>query len=324
MTTDIMQNTIKNSITCEGVGLHSGQRRRMTLHPADANSGIIFRRSDVVGCDPVVPARYDLARDCVLCTTLTNNDGVSVSTVEHLMAALAGAGIDNIVVEIDGPEVPVMDGSADPFLFLIECAGVLALSEPRKVIRICKTISVGDEHRGLEIAPADDLSIRFDLDYENRFIGRQFYQFTMNGDGFKNEISASRTFGLEKEVEGLRTRGLALGGSLENAVVVGDSGVLNPEGLRYADECVRHKILDLVGDLYLAGAPLIGSVRGRRSGHAMNNQLVRAVLENRDAWALENQVVSANSDDAESVEGKIRPIARKRDTVSWAEPVHAA
>lgn len=282
----VRQKTLNSRINCSGVGLHSGRRVMLTIGPAPINTGIRFKRIDPAGLGAVIPARWDHVVDTKLCTVIGNEDGVVVSTVEHLMAAFSGLGIDNATIEIDGPEVPIMDGSADAFVFLLECAGIVEQSATRKRIRILSTISVGDERANATLTPAPCASLDFALDFANPAIGRQEKSVRLGEDAFKRELSRARTFGFAEEVELLRKAGLARGGSLDNAIVIGADRVLNREGLRYGDEFVRHKMLDAMGDLYLAGASIEGRFLGTRSGHALNNQLLRALFATPDAWVL--------------------------------------
>jgi len=280
----IRQKTLKTRINCSGVGLHTGRRVTLTIGPAAIDTGIQFKRIDPAGLGAVIPARWDHVVDTRLCTVIGNGDGVVVSTVEHLMAAFSGLGVDNAMIEIDGPELPIMDGSADAFVFLIECAGIVAQSGVRKRIRILQPISVGDDRSSASLIPAPYASLDFALDFANPAIGRQEKSVLIEEDSFKRELSRARTFGFADEVEMLQKAGLARGGSLDNAIVIGADRVLNREGLRYGDEFVRHKMLDAMGDLYLAGAAIEGRFRGTRSGHALNNQLLRALFANQDAW----------------------------------------
>ncbi len=285
-TAKFYQHTLKNSIHCSGVGLHTGRKLTMSLHAADVNSGIIFRRTDVLGSGREIAARYDSVGDTRLCTTLHNKDGVSVGTVEHLMSALAGCEIDNAVVELSGPEVPIMDGSAEPFVFLIECAGVVKQKAPRRAIQILRRIDIRHENSDVSLEPWNGFSINLGIDFKHPLIGRQELALDLSSTSFKTEICRARTFGLLQEVETMRTAGFARGGSLDNAVVVSADGVMNEDGLRYADEFVRHKVLDCIGDLYLLGGPIQGRFSGRRSGHSINNLLLRALMTDHSAWRL--------------------------------------
>jgi UDP-3-O-[3-hydroxymyristoyl] N-acetylglucosamine deacetylase len=284
--TAIRQRTLKTAIGCTGVGLHSGAKVTMTLHPAEADTGIRFKRTDIAGRGAIVPALWSSVGDTRMNTCLVNEEGVQVGTVEHLMSALAGSGIDNCLIEINGPEVPVMDGSAAPFLFLIECAGTVEQAAPRRAIRVLKRVTVTDGEKVASLSPASAFSLRFEIDFASQAISRQEFSINLTKGAFKSEISRARTFGFEQEVAMLRAHGLARGGSLDNAVVIDSTGtkVLNDDGLRYGDEFVRHKILDAVGDLSLAGAPILGAFHGIRSGHALNNQLLRALFADQTAW----------------------------------------
>ena len=284
----LRQRTLKTSISCAGVGLHSGARVTMTLHPAEPDSGIRFRRIDIAGGGAIVSALWSNVGDTRLNTCLKDEAGHQVRTVEHLMSALAGMGIDNALIDITGPEVPAMDGSAAPFLFLIECAGTVEQAAPRRAIKVLRRVTVRDGEKVAELLPGTGFSLEVTIDFAVAAIRRQVSTVVMSAGAFKNEISRARSFGFEQEVTQLRAAGLALGGSLENAVVISGDGerVLNEEGLRYEDEFVRHKILDAIGDLSLAGAPLIGHFRGVRCGHEMNNRLLRTLFADAKAWAL--------------------------------------
>ena len=281
----ICQKTLKSSIGCSGIGLHSGRKLSMTLHPADIGTGVVFQRTDIGGDAAAISASWKNVVDTRMATTLGNADGARVSTVEHLMAALAGCGIDNAVVEIDGPEVPVMDGSSAPFVFLVECAGVLVQQAPRLAIKIDKPLMVGDDRKFISLRPDDAFSVSFEIDFDDSPMAQQQLNLRLVNGSFKTEIARARTFGFAHEVDALREAGLARGGSLDNAVVINGNKVLNGDGLRYSDEFVRHKILDCVGDLYLAGAPIIGAVDALRSGHALNNSLLHTLFDAPDAWS---------------------------------------
>lgn len=287
----IRSRTLKTSIGCSGIGLHSGNRVTMTLHPAPAGSGIRFRRTDVAGHGAEIAALWSNVGDTRLNTTLTDGNGITLGTVEHLLSAFSGAGVDDCLIEISGAEIPVMDGSAAPFLFLIECAGTVEQQTPRRAIRILKRVVVKDGERMASLTPGSGFSVRFQIDFANEAIARQDMFIAFGRGTFKADIARARTFGFEHEVTQLRQLGLARGGSLDNAVVIDATGtrVLNDDGLRYGDEFVRHKVLDAVGDLYLAGAPLIGHFHGVRSGHALNNLLLRALFADQSAWEWTNQ-----------------------------------
>jgi UDP-3-O-[3-hydroxymyristoyl] N-acetylglucosamine deacetylase len=279
----LRQQTLKNSIHCSGIGLHSGARVSMTLHPRESG-GIVFRRSDLAGA-PEIAATWDNAVETPLCTTLQRGE-TRVATVEHLLSALAGVGIDSVLVELDGPEVPIMDGSAAPFVFLIECAGIAELSAPRMAIRVHRTVAIEETHRSARLLPAArGLGIDFEIDFDSPTVARQDWSVQLSRPVYKRDIARARTFGFLHEVDKLRESGLAQGGSLDNAVVIAQDGILNEGGLRYEDEFVRHKVLDAVGDLYLAGAPIIGRFQGAQSGHALNLRLVAALLSDPSAWS---------------------------------------
>ncbi|MBE9604922.1 UDP-3-O-acyl-N-acetylglucosamine deacetylase [Acetobacteraceae bacterium H6797] len=285
------RRTLKASIGCVGVGLHSGRRATVTLRPAAAGTGIVFRRTDL-GID--IPARFDRVGDTRLCTALFAEDmpEARLGTVEHVMAALAGCGIDDAIVAVDGPEVPILDGSAAPFIFLIDCAGVVNSQVARSVIEVLKTVRVedgtGPGAAWAELHPASlpGFEAELTIDFPNTAIGRQSMNLRVTPDTFRHILADSRTFTLADDITRLRAAGLAQGGSLENAVVVDGPLVVNPGGLRHADEFVRHKLLDVVGDLALAGNPLNARFRGFRSGHALNNRLLRALFADRSAWRL--------------------------------------
>jgi UDP-3-O-[3-hydroxymyristoyl] N-acetylglucosamine deacetylase len=284
------QQTIRRSVTLEGIGLHSGKRVRIVLSPAPADSGIIFRVGD---SDPI-PAAPESVVDSHYATTIGRN-GTRIYTVEHLMAAAAGLGIDNLDVEIDGPEVPAMDGSAKPFVALLHSAGRTTQSARRRPITIQHPIHTGDGNRWLKIVPAPEFRISYTLDNDHPAIGTQVLSWTPTEESFVNEYAPARTYGFLKDLGFLRKNGRALGGSLDNTIVIGKSGTLN--GLRYRDEFVRHKVLDLIGDLALLGRPIVGHVIARNAGHALNFELVLAIqralgLERRPAGAA-LRVVSA-------------------------------
>ena len=283
-----LQRTLKNRISCTGVGLHTGVSVSLTLHPAPADTGIWFLRSDVAPGIARVHARWDRVRSSTLCTMIGNEFGTTVMTIEHLMAAFAGCGIDNAVVELNGPEVPAMDGSAHPFVLLMECAGTMQMESPRRVLRVLHPVEVTDGDRRAALRPSHEFRIDFEIDFHGPAGVHQRRTFRGAERAFKEEIGRARTFGFAHEVDAMRAKGLARGGSLDNAIVVDGDKVLNPGGLRYEDEYVRHKILDLVGDLYLAGAPMLAQVVGLRSGHAVTHMLLRALFADKSAWRYES------------------------------------
>ena len=284
----VKQRTLKSAIGCTGVGLHSGAKVTMTLRPAAVDTGIVFHRTDLAGNGAMIPAHWASVSDTRLNTCVADQAGIGVRTIEHLMSALSGMNIDNAIVDISGPEVPVMDGSAAPFLFLIECAGVVEQAAPRRAIRILKRITVTDGDKIATLSPGLGFSVHVEIDFSVSAIRRQDCLLTMAGGAFKSDISRARTFGFEQEVAAMRAAGLGKGGSLDNAVVISSDGerVLNDEGLRYDDEFARHKVLDAVGDLYLAGAPILGHFHGLRCGHALNNRLLRELFADTSAWEL--------------------------------------
>ncbi len=273
-------------IRATGVGLHTGKKVYLTLRPAPVNHGIIFRRIDL---EPAVDIKACPANvgETQLSTTLMK-DGVRISTVEHLLSALAGFGIDNAIIDLSADEVPIMDGSAGPFVFLIQSAGVVEQNEPKLFIRIRKTLRVQDSDKWARFEPFDGFKVGFTIQFEHPlFNGKNCEaEIDFSTTSFVKEVSRARTFGFMRDVELLRRNNLALGGSLDNAVVVDDYRVLNDDGLRYEDECVKHKILDAIGDLYLLGHSLIGSFQGYKSGHELNNRLLRKLVETEDAWEL--------------------------------------
>jgi UDP-3-O-[3-hydroxymyristoyl] N-acetylglucosamine deacetylase len=275
------QQTLKSAIGCRGIGLHSGRKVSMTLHPAPPDAGIVFRRTDQAA---EIRAGWANTVETTYCTTLANGEGTSIGTVEHLMASLAGTGIDNAIVELDGPEVPIMDGSCAPFVFLIECAGIVEQDAARRAIKVLKPVSVIEDGASAALFPDRGFSMSFEIDFDNPLIRRQTINLAIDATTFKTELSRARTFGFLDEVDRLRRAGFARGGSLDNAVVVGRDQVLNAGGLRYRDEFVRHKLLDAFGDLYLAGGPLLGRFRGMRSGHAHTRRLLAALFADADAW----------------------------------------
>lgn len=281
------QRTLKSAISCVGTGLHSGHRLRVTLLPAAANTGIVFRRSDLGGID--IPARHENVIDTKLCTVLASaeNPEARVATVEHLMAALSATGIDNVIVEVDGPEMPVLDGSSAPYLFLIDCAGVLDQAAPRQFIEILTPVRVEAGEGFAELRPAPSgLELSVSIDFPAEAIGRQALTLFLSDTAFRNELAQARTFTQRSDIEAMQEAGLARGGSLQNAIVVDGSRILNPEGLRWRDEFVRHKMLDAIGDLALAGSAIKGRFVAHRTGHALNIALLGALFADPGAWRL--------------------------------------
>ena len=301
----IRQRTLKNTIRATGVGLHTGKKVYLTLRPAEIDNGIVFRRVDFE-VPVVIPSHPLNVENTELATSLGKN-GVRISTVEHLMAALAGLGIDNAFVDLSADEVPIMDGSSGPFVFLIQSAGIEEQDAPKKFIRIKKMILAEQDDKWVRFDPFDGFKVSFTIEFDHPMFNNlsQQAEVDFSTTSFVKEISRARTFGFMRDIEALRRRDLALGGSLDNAIVVDDYRVLNEDGLRYDDEFVKHKILDAIGDLYLLGHTLIGAFSGYKSGHALNNQLLRALLEDETAW---EQVTFDNAKDA---------------PISYAQPIEA-
>ncbi len=281
------QRTLKSAIHCAGIGLHTGRAVRMTLRPGDTDTGIVFMRTDVPEASGLVRARHSAVVDTRLCTVIGNEAGTTIGTIEHLMAAFRAADVDNAIVELDGPEVPIMDGSSAPFVFLVDCAGTADQGVPRRHLRILHPVQVDDGDKSARLIPADGAYFGFEIDFPSRAIGRQTFACTLTAGTFKQSIARARTFGFLNEVETLRKHGLALGGSLDNAIVVDGNRVVNPDGLRFADEFVRHKTLDAIGDLYLSGAPIVGRYVGVKAGHDLNSRLLAALFSTPSAWTWE-------------------------------------
>ena len=281
------QHTVAGPAIFAGVGLHTGAHVRVAIRPAAPNHGIVFVRTDVRGGDNAVRVSPEAVTKTQLGTVISNDAGVSVSTIEHLMAAMAALAIDNAIVELDGPEVPIMDGSAEPFVQILDRAGRRRQEAARKYIEILSPVEVteGAEKRA-SLTPSDQFEVAFEIAFPSRVIGRQRVDLVLDEESFREELSDCRTFGFLQEVEALRAIGLARGGSMENAVVIDGDRVLNPEGLRRPDEFVRHKALDAVGDLYVLGMPVIGRFEGILAGHGLNNALVRALTANPRAWRI--------------------------------------
>ena len=277
------QQTISKPISVKGIGLHSGINVSMKLYPAEANYGIKFVRKDLSG-NNVIQALWSNVSNTKLSTTISNIHGVNVSTIEHLMSALSGLHIDNVKIEIDGPEVPIMDGSSIKFVDLIDSIPKKNLNKKRKILKIKKNIKIEKYDCSVQLKPNDQFSIDFEIDFPSKLVSQQSCQLQLINGNYKTDIASARTFGFERDVDILRSNGLALGGSLDNAVVVGENKILNSEGLRYKDEFVRHKILDSIGDLYLAGAPIQGHFYGNKSGHYLNNLLLRSLFADNDNY----------------------------------------
>ena len=277
------QQTIEKSINANGIGLHSGKKVEIKLEPAEEDNGIKFIRIDKTR-DNVIDAIWSNVSETILSTTISNQSGLKISTIEHLMSALSGLHIDNLNIYINSSEVPIMDGSSKPFVDIIEKVGIKVQNKKRKLIRVKKTVQVKSRNSSVKIIPNNQFSIDFEIDFPSSLVSKQSCQLQLINGNYKTDIASARTFGFEKDVEYLRSNGLALGGSLDNAVVVGKNEILNKEGLRYSDEFVRHKILDSIGDLYLAGSPIIGYFYGNKSGHHLNNQLLRKLFSNHSNY----------------------------------------
>ncbi|WP_392560483.1 UDP-3-O-acyl-N-acetylglucosamine deacetylase [Orbus mooreae] len=290
------QRTLKKKIQATGVGLHTGKKVTLTLRPAPENTGIIYRRTDLT---PAVdfPVDAKSVRDTMLCTCLVNENNVRISTVEHINAALAGLGIDNILIEVDAPEIPIMDGSASPFVYLLLDAGIAEQSAKKQFLRVKETVRVEIGDKWAEIRPYSGFKLDFTIDFNHPAIdsSTQRYQIDFSSESFIRQISRARTFGFMRDIEMLQSKGLCLGGSLDCAIVVDDYRVLNEDGLRFEDEFVRHKMLDTIGDLYMCGHNMLAEVVCYKSGHALNNQLLQALLAKQEAWEF------VTFDDAEIV-----------------------
>jgi UDP-3-O-[3-hydroxymyristoyl] N-acetylglucosamine deacetylase len=280
-----LQRTLRHDTGCSGIGLHTGRKITMTLRPAAADEGIVFVRKDLPPDHNRVPACLENVRDTLLATTIGSN-GTSVSTVEHLLSALSGMGVDNAVVELDGPEVPIMDGSALPFVQMFKDVGTRVQARSKKLLLVKKSVAVGNSDGFAKLLPSSEFKITYRIDFPHRLIGVQPYQLAFSDVAYEREICSARTFGFLKDVEYLQARGLALGGSLKNAIVLDEDRIINKEGLRCPDEFVKHKILDAIGDLSLVGMPLIAHFVAYKSGHHLNNLLVRELLDHEECWEI--------------------------------------
>tara|TARA_Y100000590_G_scaffold378066_1_gene444751 strand:- start:365 stop:1240 length:876 start_codon:yes stop_codon:yes gene_type:complete len=280
------QKTIKSEFSFSGICLHSGKKSKVTVKPAEENTGITFIRTDINNMNNEIKALWFNVSSTTLSTTISNEEGVSVSTIEHLMSALSGMHIDNAIIHVEGSEIPIMDGSSKPFVELIEKCGSKILEEKRKIIKVNKEVVVTKDDSFVKISPYNQFSLDFEIVFDSHLINRQACHLQLINGNYKSDISSARTFGFEKDVNELRSNGYALGGSLDNAVVVGENNILNKEGLRFGDEFVRHKILDSIGDLYLAGYPVQGYFSGKKSGHYLNNQLLRKLLSEESNFEI--------------------------------------
>jgi UDP-3-O-[3-hydroxymyristoyl] N-acetylglucosamine deacetylase len=280
------QKTINCKISCNSIALHSGVNVNMTLHPASANTGIIFVRSDVDSKINKVIANYLNVTTTNLGTTIANQHGITVSTIEHLMASIWGCGIDNLIIELDGPEVPIMDGSSEPFVFLIECAGVKTSDEPKKFIEITKKFRYQEGDKFIEVEPSKFFELDIAIDFNNIHITKNHLTYHASLNSFKNDICRARTFCFENEIKTMHSLGLAKGGNLDNAIVISDQGILNKSQLRYQDEFVKHKTLDFLGDIRLAENFIIGKFNAYKTGHGINNKFLRNFFASKDHWVL--------------------------------------
>jgi UDP-3-O-[3-hydroxymyristoyl] N-acetylglucosamine deacetylase len=281
------QQTIGGSVSCTGIGLHTGKPATLTLRPAASNSGYVFIRTDVPELSQRIPARWDMVTDTAMCTKVTNSQGVSVSTIEHVIAALSGCGIHNAILELDGPEVPVMDGSSTEFVDMIRQASIRQQREPVRRIKILKTVEVKVGKATATLKPSDEAKFTMQFNANGRLANQAWsFNYYPDHDDFGDLLSSARTFGFYEDAQHLWDQGLAQGASLDNAVIIKDGKVMNEEGLRFSDEFVRHKMLDAIGDLALAGAPIQGSFSGENSGHGLNNQLLRALFADESAWSF--------------------------------------
>ncbi len=285
MTHNLSQKTISSKISCNGVSLHSNQEVNIVLNPAKDNSGIVFRRVDIKDKNNEITANYANVSATNLGTVIKNESGVEVSTVEHLMAAIWGCGIDNLIIEIDGGEVPIMDGSSEPFVFLIECAGIKIQKDDRREIEILKKVRYEEDGKFIEVLPAKEFSLDLEVDFPG--VGQQKFSYKAISSSFKTDICRARTFCFKSEIDYMHKLGLAQGGSLKNAIVLDEYGkTINKEGLRYKDELVKHKVLDFIGDIYLSGHFIVGHFNAFKPGHTINNKLLRKLFADKSAWRI--------------------------------------
>jgi UDP-3-O-[3-hydroxymyristoyl] N-acetylglucosamine deacetylase len=285
-TTEVREHTLSGPAICAGVGVHTGVHVRLSIRPAPAGSGVVFVRADIKDRDNRVRVSPEAVVQTRLGTVIGNAAGVTVSTIEHLMAALCALGVDNAVIELDGPEVPIMDGSAQPFVALLDRAGFRRQDAPQQYIEILAPVVVEDGDKSAALLPCDRFEMFFEIEFPTAVIGRQSVDLVLTEDAFREELASARTFGFLSEVEALRAAGLGRGASLDNVLVIDGDRLINQDGLRYPDEFVRHKALDALGDLYVMGAPILGRFEGRKAGHDMNNRLLRALIARPDAWRM--------------------------------------
>ncbi len=311
----IFQHTLTRTVSCTGIGLHSGRKVNLSLRPADPDTGVMFKRSDLPGA-PLIPADVHHVVDTRFSTTI-GVDGLTISTVEHLLSALAGSGVDNAIVEVDAPELPIMDGSAAPFVFLLKNAGLTSQARPRQFYRVKRSVSLSEDDKSVTVSPAEGLSVDFTIEFAHPAIRTQHLGFDLDEKAYAREISRARTFGFLSDMRRLHQANLALGGSLDNAVVLDSHRVLNDDGLRFPDEFVRHKVLDFLGDLALVGRPIQGRFVARKSGHDLNNKLFKKLLADPSAW----QLVTPSQEEAAPVSapaGQTRPASGRVGQVSVA------
>jgi UDP-3-O-[3-hydroxymyristoyl] N-acetylglucosamine deacetylase len=280
----MFQRTIKRPVSCTGIGLHSGKKVNLNIRPADPDTGVMFKRTDIPGA-PLIPGDVFHVVDTSMCTTV-GKDGVTASTVEHLLSALFGLGVDNVIVELDSPEVPIMDGSAAPFVFLIRHTGLTSQDRPRQFYVAKREMGLIEDDKSLIVEPGEGLSVTYSIEFDHPLIRRQDFTFDLSERNYDKDVSRARTFGFLSELKWLHEHNLALGGSLDNAVVVDEFRVLNDDGLRFPDEFVRHKVLDFIGDMALIGRPVLGHFKAHKAGHGLNNRMFRAFLDDPTAWQL--------------------------------------
>jgi len=280
------QKTINSKISCKGIGVHSGNHALMTFVPAPVNTGIVFRRTDFDKEQSLIKAKYNNVVGTNLGTSLINKHGAKVSTVEHLMAAIWGCNIDNLYIDIEGEEIPIMDGSSEPFIFLFECAGIKTQSEPRKIIEILKEVRVEEGDKFAQVKPSREFSIELEVEFSHEKVSKQKFVYKPDSTSFKNDISRARTFGFKHEIEALHKMNLAKGGSLDNAILIDEGKIINKEGLRYKDELVRHKALDFIGDVYLSGYFITGAFKAYKTGHKLNNMLMHELFKDKSNYRI--------------------------------------
>ncbi len=297
MSTKNAQHTIRVEFSLEGVGVHSGQNAKITIKPAPVNSGIVFVRTDVVGRENDILARWDNVVDTRMCTVIGNKENVTVSTVEHIMSAFSVVGLDNAVVEIDGPEMPIMDGSSYQFVKALTKSGLVTQKKNRKAIKILKNIICSEDGKEVSLSPASKSNFSVEIEFDSKAIGYQKFEYGTDIENYMDEIAPARTFGFMHEVEYLKSIGLAKGGSLDNAIVINGDDVINPEGLQFNDEFARHKLLDAIGDVYMAGMPVVGKYHGFKPSHAMNNNLLKMMFSDPGSY----EIIELNQEDTDSV-----------------------